>query len=324
MSSTLSRAWCFTQWLHDVPDEFPTLAKGMKYLIYGWEYGENGKESPHLQGYAYWNTEKSLLQCSKYLPGARWAKAKGTAAQNKTYCSKEGDWVEFGDIPQQGARTDLVEFRDRVKRDRGISEADTMEEYPMMLARYPKFCSAANRVYGKVRSTPPVVLVFWGETGTGKSRTANVLADFLGRVYRVSQAKGSGLYYDGYDGQEVLLFDEMYGNRMSWSSLLEVTDRYPNLLPQHGSSGVQNIAQYIIFCSNRPPSAWYQKIDSSPLLRRIHIVRRFSQRRTVPGVSDLLAPSFVQPFPVHGHQDPSVPIGFEKSYNKPSKNKEEL
>jgi len=157
-------------------------------------------------------------------------------------------------------------------------------------------------VYGKHRTTAPVVIFFHGPTGLGKSRSANLIAQCLGRVFRVPQAKGSGTYFDGYDGHEVLLFDEFYGNRVSWSQLLEITDRYPNQLPVHGSAGPANIAQYIIFCSNLKPEQLYKNIDPAPFLRRIAWNQPFYVPETTAEVTEFRAPRetranfFVSPF----------------------------
>ena len=131
-------------------------------------------------------------------------------------------------------------------------------------------------MYSRPRDTPPVVLFFWGDTGLGKSRTAYNIAKRLGRVYKVMQPKGSGIYFDGYDGDEVIWLDEFYGNRMSWGMLLEMTDRYPNRLPVHGSQGPENMAKYIIFTSNTEPSKLYDpKINPAPFLRRISLLYEF-------------------------------------------------
>lgn len=276
-SGIFMRGWCYTHYdISYVPEGLP---EGCSYLIQGFEVCPT-THRPHLQGYMYFPGKKSFAQMQSILPGAHFTAANGNAQQNKAYCSKDGDFMELGTCPQQGKRNDIVVFRDHVRESGGITERECVDSFPTMIARYPKFVNVVNRVYGKARQNPPIVIVFWGPTGTGKSRTSNVLASLLGRCYRVPQAKGSGLYYDGYDNHEVLLFDEFYGNRMSWSSLLEVTDRYPNILPVHGSSGVQNTASYIIFASNKHPSKWYHDIDSSPLRRRIHICYRFAPRKT--------------------------------------------
>ena len=65
-----------------------------KYLIYGREVGDEG--TPHLQGYVQLKKITRLTGMKKLHPTAHWEVAKGTEEQNRTYCSKEGDFQEFG------------------------------------------------------------------------------------------------------------------------------------------------------------------------------------------------------------------------------------
>ena len=44
-------------------------------------------------------------------PTAHIEKMKGNFAQNEKYCSKEGKLIEFGELPKQDKRTDLVEVK---------------------------------------------------------------------------------------------------------------------------------------------------------------------------------------------------------------------
>lgn len=244
-----------------------------RYLVYGHEVGDAGNF--HLQGYVAFDQQVAFSTVSGAIPGAHIERAKGNATQNRAYCIKDQDFVEEGVFPQQGRRNDLWDLKEIAKSRKGIRLRDAIEEFPAIVAKYPRFVDTLQRVYGMDRREPPIVFYFWGPTGRGKSRTAYVLARMLGRVFRVPQAKGSGLYYDAYDGEEVLLFDEFYGNRMKWASLLDVTDRYPNMLACHGGAGRANVAKYIFFCSNAPPDKLYPKIKVDPFLRRIHWLQYF-------------------------------------------------
>lgn len=65
-----------------------------KYSTWGKEVGANSA-TPHLQGYVEWKTKKRLTQVRELIPRAHWEVAKGSRADNATYCHKEGDFVEF-------------------------------------------------------------------------------------------------------------------------------------------------------------------------------------------------------------------------------------
>lgn len=83
-----------------------------EYLVVGRERAASG--TPHLQGYLEWNAPCRFTTCKNRLGTDRvWlAVAKGSAAENRTYCTKEDDYEEHGDCPQQGQgrRTDLDRF----------------------------------------------------------------------------------------------------------------------------------------------------------------------------------------------------------------------
>lgn len=124
------------------------------------------------------------------------------------------------------------------------------------------------------------IFVFWGGTGTGKTRKVYEL--YGHSLYDAPHAKGSGAYFDDLDGQETVLVDEMYGNRYSWGFLLKLCDRYALSVPVHGGT-VQFNARRIVFTSNAHPSQWYAGMnnayawdDTNPLRRRITQIYHFT------------------------------------------------
>ena len=82
------------------------LLKAMSdYLVVGKETGDEG--TPHYQGYVYFKTLKAFKQIKECIPRAHIEAAKGNALQNREYCTKQGDFEEFGECPKQGKRNDL-------------------------------------------------------------------------------------------------------------------------------------------------------------------------------------------------------------------------
>jgi len=99
MSKT--RAVCFT--LNNyTEDEFEALRKRLeedcRYYVIGREVAETG--TPHLQGYAYISGPRAFSSWKRVLGDrAHIESAKGSAEQNREYCTKDGDFVEFGEAP---------------------------------------------------------------------------------------------------------------------------------------------------------------------------------------------------------------------------------
>lgn len=95
-----SRAWCFTI-NNDSFDDLKTLLDAtFEYLVFGFEVGEKG--TPHMQGYIYFKNAVIQSTVKGVLPRAHLEIAKGGPDSNYDYCSKDGNYYEFGDKPLQG------------------------------------------------------------------------------------------------------------------------------------------------------------------------------------------------------------------------------
>lgn len=112
------------------------------------------------------------------------------------------------------------------------------------------------------------VTVFWGPTGTGKTRRAWELGG-LDAYPKIPNTK----FWDGYQGQKVVIIDEFRGD-VSMSNLLRWFDRYPVLVEIKGGSTIL-CAEVIYITSNLSPREWYRDLDEATvdaLLRRLDVV----------------------------------------------------
>jgi len=110
--------------------------------------------------------------------------------------------------------------------------------------------------------------VFWGPTGTGKSRRA-WLESGMETYAKDPRTK----WWCGYRGETNVIIDEFRGS-IDVSHLLRWTDRYPVTVETKGSSQPL-MAQTIWITSNLSPMRWYPDIDVETLdalLRRLTIV----------------------------------------------------
>lgn len=145
--------WCFT--LNNYPEDWKEKVKfdWMEYLIVGTEVGEGG--TPHLQGYFECKPRKRMTALKK-LFGKRnlvphFEAAKGTAEQNKTYCTKQNmEILEVGQPAQQGKRSDLQGLNELALS--GASLLSAAQEYPGATARYHKWFNTLKKEARKERA----------------------------------------------------------------------------------------------------------------------------------------------------------------------------
>lgn len=155
------------------------------------------------------------------------------------------------------------------KIEDGINERELSSVHFELWVRNHRAFKKYKVLHTPKRNWEMSITVLVGPTGVGKTRW---VYDNFEDLYSVPPTKQSGCYWDGYDGQEVVLIDEMYGSRFSYAWLLQLLDRYSFLIPVHGGQ-VPFTSSRIIMCSNSHPDEWYdpQKFpfSGSPLERRL-------------------------------------------------------
>ena len=162
--------------------------------------------------------------------------------------SRIGGPYEFGVCPHQGKRTDILDVKDKL--DRGVPMRVIVQENFATMSRIYNFARTYKRIITQPRSWPMQISLYIGPTGTGKSRRAQEEAG--PNPYWVMNGK----WFEDYDGEEVVIWDEFYGHCCPFSLLLKILDRYPLKLECKGSA-IEFVAKKIIFTSNQEPEEWY-------------------------------------------------------------------
>lgn len=249
-----AKHWCFTINNYDEAIQLhlrSIVPRVALYLVFGREVGQSG--TPHLQGYAQFSTRRSLAFVKRNLSAqGHYEIARGTPQEASSYCKKDDDFEEFGELqPGQGHRTDLARVAQLVKD--GSSTRQIADEHPEAVIRY------ANGI-GKLRllcrpptrETPPLIQVFWGRTGLGKTRRVHDLES----VEELWIHPG-GPWFDGYDAHPAVLFDDFDGGWFKLGYLLKLLDRYNFQVPIKGGH-IWWAPLRIYITSNIDPKLWYQ------------------------------------------------------------------
>lgn len=255
------RNWCFT--LNNPESTQVEWPDFVRYAVWQLERGEQG--TLHLQGYVEFSKVMRLSGCQKVLSKAHWTRkyVESTREQARNYCMKpdtrvEGPW-EHGKWVKDGERTDLQVVTDKIKE--GASLKDIFETAPETTLKYTKNIQTLRALYDGAQDGAPEVHVRWGAPGSGKTR-------YVYENHTDVWSKPDGDWFDGYEGQEVVLFDDFYGG-VKYNTMLKLLDRYPMRVPIKGSF-VQWRPRIIYITSNVPPEEWYTNVaDKRALLRRI-------------------------------------------------------
>jgi hypothetical protein len=133
----------------------------------------------------------------------------------------------------------------------GSSLRDIAEAHPATYIRLHRGIGALRNVLGASRNAPPEVLVYWGLTGTGKSRRAREET-----VDPYVWGPEMGQWFDGYDQHTHCIFEEFRG-QLPFGFLLRLLDRYDCRVQLKGGN-CQFIASKIIITSPLHPRDWYQ------------------------------------------------------------------
>jgi len=247
-----------------------TLQESSKYLIVGQERGIEGTR--HLQGYVTLKNPKTFSAMKVLLPRAHLEVAKGNAQQNKTYCSKEGDiYIEYGELPRSGKRTDLEKVEETIIDNpdcplRSVIKSGANLQAIRVAEKYLTYFEAK-------RDWKPEVYWFYGVSGSGKSYTAFSTA---GENYYVCQETDQ--WWDGYDGQDVVIIDDMRKNFCTFNRLLVLLDQYECRIQVKGGYR-QLLAKKIFITTCYAPEEMYStREDIFQLQRRITEVVKFEEQ----------------------------------------------
>ncbi len=229
----LAQFWCFTlnnPVLNDLEfkdflEEWPT-----RYVVFQHETGDGG--TPHLQGYVEFTRRKRFTGVRTLLPRAHWEIKRGGRSEARAYCMKDdtrtddhfpieiGDWIpsRADDTRLSGKLTVIGEM---IKE--GTSLKRIASEHPAAYMRYHKGIKALQNMQSFKRENPPEVILYYGPTGSGKTRA--VMDDHPDTLWTTSL--GCGKWFDGFDNHEDALFDDFGGKTSHWRLLdfLQVIDR---------------------------------------------------------------------------------------------------
>lgn len=255
--------WLLTMSCEDYPEQ-PALHGEMQWI--------RGQQEVGLGGFIHWQVivafkqKASLRVIQRIFPGVHAELTRSDAASEyvwKEDSRVEGTQFEYGSKPIQ--RNSKVEW-DKVWESAIVG--DIMAIPANIRVQNYRTLRTIQSDYAKPVGIQRTCNVFWGPTGTGKSRRAWDEAG-LDAYPKDPRTK----FWCGYSNHVDVVIDEFRGG-IDIAHMLRWLDRYPVIVEIKGASVVLK-AENIWITSNISPQQWYPEVDCATvdaLLRRLVIV----------------------------------------------------
>ena len=254
-------------------------------------------KTPHTHIFLYSNSPIRFSTIKSKFPLAHIEKAYGTCKQNRDYLLKEGKWEEsekhntvvqnsfqeFGTMPTETSETAplMSTVIDELKN--GISTAEIIIKYPKLAFKTNDINTLRNTLLSEkyMKENREVAVTYlYGKSGTGK--TSSIYKKYkVENICRITNYGISGIKFDQYTSQDVLVFEE-FRSQIAIAELLSYLDIYPLMLPARYADKIACYTK-VYLVSNIPLSMQYTNIQKTEpatwkaLLRRIdHILEQVS------------------------------------------------
>lgn len=263
-----SRKWCFTAFmdLMSYPQDWdemqervaPIVDDALAYIYQLEKAPDTGRL--HIQGFAYFKNPISLRAMKNKHGSAHFEISKAPSVKDAwDYCKKPDSAVpdtvkSKGDCPEQGKRSDLAACTEMIRA--GSSIREIAENHPETYVRNYRGLKDFYLVTMTPRSHLTRGIVYYGPTRSGKSRHAAEL--FGSDAYYMTMSAnsdGGNSWFDGYDGQEVVIVEDFTGF-FRLNTFLNMIDRYPFQVQTKGGF-IHFTSRLVVFTSNVHPDKWY-------------------------------------------------------------------
>lgn len=274
------RWFCVTDWnLNNKEDYEKIIAKGqVRFIAWGRETcPESGRL--HNQMYMYFHNPKSWTGANLKKFGKMFgpkhchvSPKRGSVPANEAYCSKEAHLEKMGDEPRPGMRGDIDEAVKKII-DGQLTSDEICIENPYFFHQYGRTFDRAEAIAlrKKWRNWMTEGIWYTGPTGCGKSHT--VFKDYNPETHYIKNLNED--WWDGYKGQEIVIFNEFRGS-VKFSELLDLVDKWPKTVKWRNKESVPFLAKKVIITSIKHPMECYENVVDEPweqFFRRFKIVK---------------------------------------------------
>lgn len=306
MNNSQSRKWALVinnpqecGFTHDVIKDI-AMKFFPDYFCMADEIAKTGTFHTHI--YIYSNSPIRFSTLKNRFPIAHIEKAYGSSKDNRDYILKCGKWendeksetsidgsfYEYGNIPKERDEKNpkMSKLIENVRDGKQTSEIiESMPEFAFRGRDIDMLRQILNAERFSNENRNVFVTYLYGASGTGKTRS----------IYQKHKAKdvcrvtayraGKGINFDGYNGQDVLVFEE-FNSQIPIQEMLNYLDIYPLNLPARYNDRVACYT-FVYITSNMPLEEQYKDIQQfypevwRAFLRRINKVIEFKKDGTI-------------------------------------------
>lgn len=259
------REWMVTCWVDSLPISFDECK--VRYVVYQQEIAPETKRE-HWQVYVefYDAVRKGTVQRLFKDDSAHCEPRRRSRTSCKNYCQKKASAVV-------GTQFEWGNWRVEVNRKRKLCDIlrsdmtkdQMIKEYPHFFVMYPNGLNKLFQYRDKKKAyvfRKIHVTVLVGPTGCGKTRKATSGPP---GSYFMMPLNDKVMWYDGYEGEDTIIFDDFYGG-IQHCKFLRLLDGYIVNCPIKGGFVYAKWTKVII-TSNKRPCQWY-KMGLTPELER--------------------------------------------------------
>lgn len=266
------------------------IYRNVVMAVWQLERGEE-KNTPHWQAYCEWRNPvrlKTVQDC--WGTGCHAEASKGNRRSNVAYASKEETraeityyypdraTVETMCLEKPGKRNDIAELRDAILE--GKDYMNCWMSHAIQMAKFPRMYSNLINIRRPIAQEDRELILCYGDPGTGKTRWVMEQCDHESMW---CTPIGGGQWFDGYDKQPDVVFDDMAGaaSGRRLDDCLRLFDPYGvQRVPVKGGYRWWN-PKRIFITTNIHPRGWWKwksrQIQYKALQRRFSRILHFTE-----------------------------------------------